>query len=143
MAFCCFVGGSVLAYPRHFNRRLSSMLCDRSWRGSSRRFALKTSSTLSTASWNVSLARSFSLLRENSLSQMVWAKAPRSQNWSSCVNLSRNSSCYRLMRVRNLIQRIHAWSNLTFVLDVLALSRASGADESLLMRSLWAEVEIS
>ena len=81
----------MLAYPRHCNRRLSSMFRDSSWQGSGRRFALKTSATLSTASCHVSLARSFSPLRENSLSQMAWGKAPRSRTWSSCLNFSSNS----------------------------------------------------
>ena len=134
MAFCCFVGGSVLAYLRYFNRRLSLMFYDRSWQGSGHQFALKTSANCSTASWHLSIARSFSPLRENSLSWMAWVKAPRSRTRSSCFNLSRNSSCCRLMRVKNLIQRIHARSCLSFVLDVLALSRASRADESLSKR---------
>ena len=93
-----------MADPRYYNQRLLSTLRDRSWQGSGLRFALKTSETSSTASWNVSLARSFSLLRENSRSWMAWAKAPRSQTRSSCVNLSRNSSCWSSMRVRNFIQ---------------------------------------
>ena len=131
MAFCCFVGGSVLAYPRYCNQRLLSMFRDRSWQGSGRQFALKTSANFSTASWHVSLASSFSLLRGNSLSCMAWVKAPRSRTWYSCLNSSRNSSCCRSMLVRNLIQFIHARSILEFVLDVLALSRASQADESL------------
>ena len=131
MAFCCFFGGLVLAYPQYCNRRFSLMFRNGSWQGSGRRSSLKTSATLSTASWHLSLARSFSPLRENSLSRMAWAKALRSRTWSYCLNLSRNSSCCRSMRVRNLIQRIHARSSLAFVLDVLALSRASQADESL------------
>ena len=134
MAFCCFVVGLVLAYPRYFNRSLSLMLCDSSWRGSGLWFDLKTSATMSTASWHVSLARSFSPLHENSRSQMVWAKASRRQIQSSCVNLSRSSLCLSLMRVRNLTKRIHARSSLAFVPDVLALSRASRAAESLSTR---------
>ena len=131
MAFCCFVGRLVLAYPWYCNQRLPSMLRDKSWRGSGRRFSLKTSTTLSTASWHVSLARSFSPLHENSLSRMAWAKAPRSQTRSSCVNSSRNFSFCRSMRVRNLIQCIYARSSLAFVLDILARSREYQADESL------------
>ena len=55
----------------------------------------------------------------------------RSFPWYSCVKLLRNSSCCRSMRVRNLIQRIHTRLSLEFVLDVLALSQASRADDSL------------
>ena len=131
MVFCCFVGVSVLVYPRYYNWRLSLMLRDRSWRGSGRQFPIKTSATLSTVSWHMSLARSFSLLHEKSPSWMAWEKAPMSRTWSSCVNFSRNSSCCRSMQVKNFIQHIHARSSLAFVPYILALSRASRSDESL------------
>ena len=134
MAFCCFVGGSVLVYPRYCNQMLSSMLHDRSWRGSGLWFALKTSATLSKASWHVSLARFFSPLRESSRYRMAWAKAPSRRTRSSCLNLWRNLLCWSSMLVRNLTQQIHARSSLEFVPDVLALSQESRAYASLSTR---------
>ena len=139
------INSNLLAMPKKAPEHLPQMPSStgRGFAGSNSSPAPNSKTMNSSIILHVSLARSFSQLFENSRSRMAWVKAPRRRTRSSCVKSSRNSSFWSLMRVRNLTQRIHARSSLAFVPDVLAISRASRADESLSTRQLWAEADRS